>query len=204
MRSDRRKITQHSGGARRQRVQVHAAGRDSCRASRSAATGSIYTVEDTGIGIPADAQRYVFDEFRQVDGTLTRAVRRFGTWDWRWRGGWPACSAGRSRSSRRRPGRVDVHGRSAARVRPAGVVSRNGLTMINEMPSSSQTMQETTTTLAAPKCSRAPRRSFPIAAVALRRRSSTRKATGFASFRGQGGEEIVDRRGAAATTAARA
>jgi len=32
----------------------------------------IYSVQDTGIGIPADAQRYVFDEFRQVDGSMTR------------------------------------------------------------------------------------------------------------------------------------
>lgn len=32
----------------------------------------VYSVEDTGIGIPADAQAIVFDEFRQVDGTMTR------------------------------------------------------------------------------------------------------------------------------------
>jgi len=32
----------------------------------------IYTVEDTGIGIPLEAQRYVFEEFRQVDGSATR------------------------------------------------------------------------------------------------------------------------------------
>ncbi|MEP6495702.1 MAG: GAF domain-containing sensor histidine kinase [bacterium] len=31
-----------------------------------------YSVEDTGIGISSDAQRVVFDEFRQVDGTMTR------------------------------------------------------------------------------------------------------------------------------------
>jgi signal transduction histidine kinase len=31
-----------------------------------------YTVSDTGIGIADDAQRTVFDEFRQVDGTMTR------------------------------------------------------------------------------------------------------------------------------------
>ncbi|HEY7233835.1 MAG TPA: GAF domain-containing sensor histidine kinase [Gemmatimonadaceae bacterium] len=32
----------------------------------------IYSVQDTGIGIPAEAQRFVFDEFRQVDGSMTR------------------------------------------------------------------------------------------------------------------------------------
>jgi signal transduction histidine kinase len=31
-----------------------------------------YAVEDTGVGIPREAHRFVFDEFRQVDGTTTR------------------------------------------------------------------------------------------------------------------------------------
>jgi signal transduction histidine kinase len=31
-----------------------------------------YSVEDTGIGIPPTAHEYVFDEFRQVDGSTTR------------------------------------------------------------------------------------------------------------------------------------
>jgi signal transduction histidine kinase len=31
-----------------------------------------FRVADTGIGIPAEAQQYVFDEFRQVDGSATR------------------------------------------------------------------------------------------------------------------------------------
>jgi signal transduction histidine kinase len=32
----------------------------------------IYSVQDTGIGIAPEAQRFVFDEFRQVDGSMTR------------------------------------------------------------------------------------------------------------------------------------
>ena len=37
-----------------------------------------YTVEDTGIGIPLEAQRFVFDEFRQADGSATRRYRGSG------------------------------------------------------------------------------------------------------------------------------
>jgi signal transduction histidine kinase len=37
-----------------------------------------YSVEDTGIGIPVAAQGYVFDEFRQVDGSTTRVYRGSG------------------------------------------------------------------------------------------------------------------------------
>jgi signal transduction histidine kinase len=33
---------------------------------------AVYSVEDTGIGIPPAAHHAIFDEFRQVDGTLTR------------------------------------------------------------------------------------------------------------------------------------
>jgi signal transduction histidine kinase len=33
---------------------------------------AVYAVEDTGIGIPPDSHYAIFDEFRQLDGTLTR------------------------------------------------------------------------------------------------------------------------------------
>jgi len=32
----------------------------------------VYRVQDTGIGIPVEARKLVFDEFRQVDGSATR------------------------------------------------------------------------------------------------------------------------------------
>lgn len=31
-----------------------------------------YTIQDSGIGIPKDAESYIFEEFRQLDGTTTR------------------------------------------------------------------------------------------------------------------------------------
>ncbi len=37
-----------------------------------------FEVEDTGIGIPADQQAAVFEEFRQVDGSVTRAFQGTG------------------------------------------------------------------------------------------------------------------------------
>ncbi|HEU4630682.1 MAG TPA: ATP-binding protein [Gemmatimonadaceae bacterium] len=43
------------------------------RCSLEVANGrAVYRVQDTGIGIPRDAQAMVFDEFRQVDGSATR------------------------------------------------------------------------------------------------------------------------------------
>ncbi|MFN2567050.1 MAG: ATP-binding protein [Gemmatimonadaceae bacterium] len=47
--------------------------RGEVRARLAAGDGRVeYSVEDTGIGIPPAAHDYVFDEFRQVDGSTTR------------------------------------------------------------------------------------------------------------------------------------
>jgi signal transduction histidine kinase len=35
-------------------------------------TRIVYRIEDTGIGIPAESQELVFEDFRQVDGSMTR------------------------------------------------------------------------------------------------------------------------------------
>jgi CheY-like chemotaxis protein/signal transduction histidine kinase len=35
---------------------------------------AVFVVEDTGVGIPADQVRFVFDKFRQVDGSSTRKI----------------------------------------------------------------------------------------------------------------------------------
>ncbi|HEX5580768.1 MAG TPA: ATP-binding protein, partial [Gemmatimonadaceae bacterium] len=47
--------------------------RGEVRCSLEVASGrAVYRVQDSGIGIPSDAQAMVFDEFRQVDGSATR------------------------------------------------------------------------------------------------------------------------------------
>jgi signal transduction histidine kinase len=71
MRSDRRKITRILGALVDNAFKFTHQGEIRI-ALRIHGDRAVYSVEDTGIGIPADAQRYVFDEFRQGDGTLTR------------------------------------------------------------------------------------------------------------------------------------
>ena len=74
MRSDRRKIEKILIALLTNAYKFTASGE--VRAAVEVRDGrATFRVSDTGIGIPADAQRMVFDEFRQVDGS---AARRYG------------------------------------------------------------------------------------------------------------------------------
>jgi signal transduction histidine kinase len=74
MRSDRKKIVKILVSLLTNAYKFTASGE--VRASVEVGAGRVaYRVQDTGVGIPADAQRMVFDEFRQVDGS---ASRRYG------------------------------------------------------------------------------------------------------------------------------
>ena len=74
MRSDRRKIEKILVALLTNAYKFTASG-EVCAAVEVEAGRARFRVSDTGIGIPADAQRMVFDEFRQVDGS---AARRYG------------------------------------------------------------------------------------------------------------------------------
>jgi signal transduction histidine kinase len=74
LRSDRQKIARILVSLLDNAYKFTAAGE--VRASVEVRAGRVaYRVQDTGIGIPPDAQQMVFDEFRQVDGS---AARRYG------------------------------------------------------------------------------------------------------------------------------
>ncbi|GAC1690296.1 MAG: hypothetical protein NVS9B3_08880 [Gemmatimonadaceae bacterium] len=71
MSSDRKKIGKILGTLLSNAYKFTSAGE--VRASLAVRGGRVaYRIDDTGIGIAADAQRVVFDEFRQVDGSNTR------------------------------------------------------------------------------------------------------------------------------------
>ena len=71
MRSDRRKIVKILMALLGNAYKFTATGE--VRIALEIGSGRVsYTVQDTGIGIPPEAQEMVFDEFRQVDGSATR------------------------------------------------------------------------------------------------------------------------------------
>ena len=71
MRSDRKKIVKILVSLLNNAYKFTASGE--VRASVEVLGGrAVYRVQDTGVGIPQDAQQMVFDEFRQVDGSATR------------------------------------------------------------------------------------------------------------------------------------
>ncbi|HYD55244.1 MAG TPA: GAF domain-containing sensor histidine kinase [Gemmatimonadaceae bacterium] len=71
MRSDRKKIAKVLATLVGNALKFTAAGR--VTASVALRDGTVvYRVEDTGIGIPIESQDLVFEEFRQVDGSMTR------------------------------------------------------------------------------------------------------------------------------------
>jgi signal transduction histidine kinase len=71
MRSDRRKIVKILMALLGNAYKFTATGE--VRVGLELRNGRVaYTVHDTGIGIPPEAQEMVFDEFRQVDGSATR------------------------------------------------------------------------------------------------------------------------------------
>lgn len=71
MRSDRRKLTKVLSSLISNAYKFTARG--VVTASLEVASGrALYRVQDTGIGVPLASQRLIFEEFRQVDGSLTR------------------------------------------------------------------------------------------------------------------------------------
>lgn len=71
MRSDRRKILKVLASLLSNAYKFTNSGE--VRMSVEVASGrALYRVQDTGIGIPREAQQMVFDEFRQLDGSATR------------------------------------------------------------------------------------------------------------------------------------
>ncbi len=71
MRTDRRKLTKILSSLLSNAYKFTAQG--TVAASLEVAHGrALYRVQDTGIGVPVQSQRVIFEEFRQLDGSVTR------------------------------------------------------------------------------------------------------------------------------------
>lgn len=66
-------------------------------AASSTAGGVVFSVTDTGIGIPPEEIPHIFDEFRQVDGSLHAGTVGSAS-GWHWSKSSRRCCRGRSRS----------------------------------------------------------------------------------------------------------
>ena len=72
MRSDRKKIVKLLVTLIANAYKFTPAGTVRVSVSPRGPSRVVYRIEDTGIGIPAESQELVFEEFRQVDGSMTR------------------------------------------------------------------------------------------------------------------------------------
>ena len=179
MRSDRRTIAKALEGVDRERVQVHARGRGARVGRRSTDDRVVYSVEDTGIGIPPDAHAVGVRRVPAGGRSTDARVRRFGA---RPVAGATARPVGAGRCHARvvvraRARRSSWMFRSTIDVRAsdgsAGV--QLVLSTSTAMSTSHSRCRKPRPSSAPTKCWRGPRRFSPTVRRSTRR-SSTRKA----------------------------
>ncbi len=143
----------------------------------------VYRIADTGVGISDEAKRFVFDEFRQEDGSATR---RYG-------------GSGLGLAIARQLARLLGGDLSLSSERGKGSTFTVDLPLVyrsSQPPSSrmaaasARTMQEQSTSLS-PQDVIARAKEFFAQRSPLYATFLDQEGPGFATFRGQGGEEIV-------------